>query len=193
MRAKSITILKIYKFRVKIYITYSDRSMNMSTNVEIERKFIIAMPDIEALRTAPDHTESRITQIYLESAEGITHRVRLREYADRTVATETKKIRIDEMSVIEDEREISQDEFAELSKRIAKGTRPIVKTRHTFRHASHTVEIDVYPERQSTAIMEIELPTRETRVELPPFICVKREVTGNRAYSNAAIARRSGL
>lgn len=161
----------------------------MSSSVEIERKFIIAMPDISALRTAPDHTESRITQIYLESEAGITHRVRLREYADRTVATETRKARIDRMSAVEDEREITIAEFEEKTRKIAHGTRPVCKTRHTLTHGAHTVEIDIYPEWQSTAILEVELPTRETRVELPPFIRVIREVTGDKKYSNASLSR----
>lgn len=161
----------------------------MSTSVEIERKFIIEMPDISALRTAPDHTESRITQIYLESETGVTHRVRLREYPDRTVATETKKIRIDSMSAVEDEREITLAEFEEKSREIAHGTRPVCKTRHTLRHGAYVIEIDVYPEWQSTAILEVELPTRETRVELPPYIRVIREVTGDRKYSNASLSR----
>jgi CYTH domain-containing protein len=160
----------------------------MSTSVEIERKFIIEMPDISALRTAPDHTESRITQIYLESETGVTHRVRLREYADVTVATETKKIRIDSMSAVEDEREITLAEFEEKSREIARGTRPVCKTRHTLRHGAYVIEIDVYPEWQSTAILEVELPTRETRVELPPYIRVIREVTGDRKYSNASLS-----
>ena len=37
--------------------------------------------------------------------------------------------------------------------------------------------------------MEIELEKREESVEIPDFIEIIRDVTGDKAYSNAAMAR----
>ena len=160
----------------------------MKKELEIERKFIIYMPDLAALTAMPEYTSSRITQIYLEGEHGITHRVRMREYPEKRVATETKKTRIDAMSVVEEEAVISESTFAEKAKMIARGTRPVIKTRHTFTLDSFTYEIDVYPEWEKQAILEIELPSRETRVDIPSFIRIVREVTGDRAYSNASLS-----
>ncbi len=159
------------------------------TNLEIERKYIIKMPDLNRLASRENYTKSDIIQIYLASKKGETHRIRRRAYPEKVSFFETRKIRIDEMSVTEIEGEISEKKYIELSHLIADGTRPVVKTRHTFIFKGQLFEIDVYPEWGSTAIMETELESREAEVEFPPFIEIIREVTGDKAYSNAAMSR----
>ena len=158
-------------------------------NIEIERKYIIKLPELSELCTQKNYTESDIVQIYLASEQGLTHRIRSRRYADKTVYTETTKKRIDKMSVWEDEREISEEEFASLSKSIDNGTRPIIKKRVTFDYLGTTVEIDIYPDWHRHAILETELLSREASAVLPPFIEITKEVTGDFRYSNAAMAR----
>ena len=158
--------------------------------VEIERKFIIKIPDISAMREFSDYTESKIMQIYLKSPIAVTHRIRSREFCGKTVYTETKKIRIDKMSAVEDEHEISKTDFDRLSLEIQEGTLPINKTRHTFSYRGKVFEIDVYPKWQKTCIMETELNSRDEKVDFPPFIEIVSEVTGNRAYSNASMAKK---
>lgn len=159
------------------------------TNLEIERKYIIKMPDFSRISMQDEYTKSDIIQIYLASPKGETHRIRRREYLEKTSYFETRKIRIDEMSVTEIEGEISEEKYNELSRLIAYGTSPVVKTRHTFVYMGQLFEIDVYPKWHSTAIMETELSSREVQVEFPPFIEIVAEVTGDKAYSNAAMSR----
>lgn len=160
----------------------------MSVPVEIERKYIIAMPSLAILAEQPQYSKSEILQIYLQAPEGVTHRVRRREYAWGAVCTETVKRRIDALSAFEEEREISAERFCELAASIAAGSRPLRKVRHVFSYLGKTMEIDVYPEWRGCAVLETELASREERVALPPFIEVLREVTGERAFSNAALS-----
>ena len=164
--------------------------MKEQKNVEIERKYIIKKPDVLALSTREEYTESEIVQIYLPSEKGETRRVRRRVYPDKTICTETRKIRIDNMSSTEIEREISTTEFDELSRNIKEGTSPIVKIRHTFLFCGQLFEIDVYPQWKHTAIMETELESREKQVKMPDFIKIICEVTGDKAYSNAGMSRK---
>ena len=112
----------------------------------------------------------------------------MNEFADRVVYTETKKIRISPLSAIEEERELDAVAYEALLRRIKEGTRPVEKTRHTFPYGERTVEIDVYPEWERSCILEVELPSEEAELSLPPFLTVIREVTGDRSYSNAAMA-----
>ncbi|MBQ8688755.1 MAG: hypothetical protein IJ515_00120 [Clostridia bacterium] len=158
-------------------------------NIEIERKYVIKLPSTELLRAQSGYTVSEICQIYVSSAPRVTHRVRSRKYADKTVFTETKKVRINKISAFEDEREITAEEFENISADIAEGTVPVIKTRHTFVYNSQTFEIDVYPQWNSTAIMETELENEEKEVLIPQFIEIVREVTGDKAYSNASMSR----
>ena len=161
----------------------------LKRGIEIERKYIIAMPDTSALAAMPGYGVSEIVQTYLASSDAVTHRVRARSSAGNTKYYETVKTRIDAMSAVEDEGEITRGEYEDLILKIAEGTAPVLKTRHIFRYGERMIEIDVYPEWRNTAILEVELPTRETVVELPEFIKVIREVTGIKRYSNAAMSR----
>ena len=136
-----------------------------------------------------EYTKSDILQIYLPSDMGETHRIRRRVYSDRIKCTETRKIRIDKMSSTEIEGEISQSDFDLLAKNPLEGRTPIEKTRHTFIFKGQTFEIDIYPNWKNTAIMETELSDREKLVTFPSFIEIIREVTGNKAYSNAAMSK----
>ena len=160
-----------------------------STPIEIERKYIIEIPNEEIMRLCEGYTVSEILQIYIESSPNVTHRVRSRKKNGNTVYTETKKIRIDKMSSYEDEKEISEREFLGLSDNIKEGTAPIEKVRHTFDYLGQMFEIDVYPEWKKSCIMETELESRESRVEIPDFIKIIKEITGDKAYSNASMAK----
>ena len=50
--------------------------------------------------------------------------------------------------------------------------------------------MDVYPFWERTAILETELSDPTHHAEIPPFLTVIREVTGERAYTNRNLARR---
>ena len=158
-------------------------------NIEIERKYVIMKPDVELMKKLADYTVSEIEQVYLTSAPRITHRVRSRTFTDKTVYTETKKVRIDSISSYEDEAEISENEFLTLKKNIRPDTQPVLKVRHTFRFCDQLFEVDVYPQWKSTAIMETELSDAQTIVRMPDFIEIVREVTGDKNYSNASMSR----
>ena len=147
------------------------------------------MPDPAVIRKENEYTESKIVQIYIESEPGVTHRIRKRESAGSVSYTETAKKRIDEMSCIEDERDIGEADFLRLSAYVKGGTRPIIKTRYTFSKNGQLFEIDVYPDWERTAIMETELEARTVAVEIPDFIEVVKDVTGDYRYSNAAMSR----
>ena len=165
--------------------------MASKNEIEIERKYVIEKPDVSVMSACAGYSSSEIVQIYLTSEVGITHRVRSRAFSGgKTLYYETKKIRIDKMSSHELEREIKRDEFDALAEKIAEGSRPIIKTRHTFDYLSQTFEIDVYPDWERTCIMETELPLRDTEVSFPDFIRMIAEVTGDKRYSNAAMSRK---
>jgi CYTH domain-containing protein len=75
--------------------------------------------------------------------------------------------------------------------RIEKGATPLYKKRYTFSLGALVAEIDVYPFFSDFCVMEIELPTEATVPEIPDFIRVIKEVTGEKAYSNRALAHRN--
>ncbi len=161
----------------------------MPTKIETERKYIIEMPSVEQLETLPGFTRSEITQIYLNSVPGVTHRVRKRCYGEYTELTENKKIRISKMSSNEEESLITHERFDELARNIEHGSHPLRKTRYTFSYLGLVVEIDMYSEWTAHAILEIELPDESYDISMPDFIKITREVTGIKDYSNHSMAK----
>lgn len=154
---------------------------------EIERKFLIRYPDLDYLRQNAE--SSQIVQTYLLSRKGETARVRKRGREGAWVYTHTVKQRLSDLRRIEREREISEKEYQDLLKSADPARKPIVKTRWCLPYNGKLFEIDVFPFWKDRAYMEIELADEAEPVELPPEIRVIREVTGDRRYTNAALAR----
>lgn len=158
------------------------------SSVEIERKFIIELPDFEKMREMSGYTFYDITQVYMPTENGVSHRIRKRIGMRDVVYTETKKRRIDGMSAYEDEAVITKERYDELYSMRDKSLNVISKRRHTFTFSGQLFEIDVYPNWQHSCIMETELESKKDFPEIPDFIRIVRDVTGIRSYSNHSMA-----
>lgn len=152
---------------------------------EIERKFLVAMPERAFLEACES---SKITQIYLLGEENTTDRVRKRVRGGRCEYTHTVKRKLNSMRRIEDERVIGAENFDALLSRADPARRPIEKTRHCFTHGGRLWELDVFPFWEDRAILEIELRDEAESVELPPGVRLIREVTDDPRYSNSALS-----
>ena len=156
--------------------------------LEIERKFLIEMPDRELLASQPGCRVKLITQTYLTKENDFRARVRKTVCGNRTVFTHTAKKSISKMSRIELEREIGEEEYDALLLQRDPKRHPIEKTRYAFPFGSHTVEIDIYPFWTEQAILEIELGSEDEEAPLPPFVRLLCEVTEDPAFTNAALS-----
>lgn len=155
---------------------------------EIERKFLIEYPDVEALEKLPNCKRVEIIQTYLPAPEGEEARVRQRGLDGNYIYTLTRKRRVSERTRVEIERRLSQNEYLRLLMDAHPGCRPIRKTRYCLTYGSLYFEIDVYPFWQDKAILEIELAEEDQEIQFPEQLRVIREVTGDKTYSNAALA-----
>ena len=152
---------------------------------EIERKFLIAMPDEAFLKTC---SASAITQTYLVCDGNTTERVRERAYPDHCEYTHTIKYKLNNMRRIEDERQIDEDTYTALLERADPARRPIRKVRYCFEHDGRLWELDVFPFWKNSAYLEIELTGENEAFTLPPGLRLKREVTDDPRYTNAALS-----
>lgn len=159
-------------------------------NTEIERKFLIEMPDEGRLSELGGAVRSEIIQTYLISTDGSVERVRRRDYGDHVVYYHTRKKRISALSAFEDESEITETEYDLLLERADKSKKPIVKTRWAIPFCGHVAEIDVYPFWKHQAVLEIEQEDEQIEIPFPPYLSLIREVTGDHAYSNNRLSER---
>jgi Uncharacterized protein conserved in bacteria len=159
-------------------------SMN-SNGFEIERKFLIAMPDTAFLENCEC---SEITQTYLLGEENTTERVRKRVRGENCEYTHTVKRKLSNMRRIEDEKTIDAERYAELLERADGARRPIQKARYCFTQDGKLWELDVFPFWTDRAFLEIELTDEGEIFALPPGIRLIREVTDDPRYTNAALS-----
>lgn len=155
---------------------------------EIEKKFIIVKPS-----SFPEGTvASRIEQYFLLPRDGYdTRRIRVRTTAGKTVYTYTEKRLLSGFTRIENERGISEDEFASLLKERDPDMGKIVKTRYVYPYRGHTLEIDVFPFWDRYAVLEVELGSEEESFELPADIETVADVTTDKRFTNKALAVRA--
>ena len=155
---------------------------------EIERKYLIRRPDDAWLRKVSERSE--IVQTYLVTPEGGGRaRVRMRTQNGVVTCTHTIKRRVNDLRAVELEREIDKEEYEQLLKQADPERRTLYKTRCVLPYRGQLFEIDLYPFWQDQAVMEIELEDESQPVELPPEIELIREVSSDKRYSNAALAK----
>lgn len=157
--------------------------------LEIERKYLICYPDLKELESKPNCTKVDITQTYLTSENGVERRIRARGIDGNYVYYLTEKREITGLKRIETERRLTQDEYLELLMQADNKLHTIHKTRYCLSDHNQYFEIDIYPEWDKQAIMEIELREEDQEVQLPDFIKVIKEVTDDKAYKNYQMAK----
>ncbi len=160
-----------------------------SAAYEIERKYLIAYPDVKVLEAMKGVRISRLVQTYLTAADGVALRVRRIENEKEVRYIETAKRRVSDLRALEEERTLTKEEYEALLLRADKERRPIAKTRYALPHDGHVVEVDVYDFWQDRATAEVELASEDEVFSLPACLTVIREVTADARYKNVNLAK----
>lgn len=156
---------------------------------EMERKYLIAYPDIQWLENEPKCQRIEIIQTYLKSDSDEEVRVRQRGINGNFVYYKAVKRKVSDIKRVEIEKRLSQAEYLTLLMDADTTKRQIRKTRYCLTYGSQYFEIDIYPFWKDQAIAEIELSDENTQVVFPEQIKVIKEVTADEAYKNASLAK----
>lgn len=166
-------------------------SDTVGKHIEIERKYLIKIPDMAVLKSQPNYNASFIEQMYISSDSSGTFkgdRIRKRVYPNETKYYKTHKEYISGLSKIEIEDEITEEEYGKLSERILPDSRAIRKVRHCFDFEGQVVELDIYEFWSDKATAEVEIESEKQAVTLPGFIEIIADVTGDKSYSNYSLS-----
>lgn len=160
-----------------------------NNNLEIERKYLIKMPDMEKLRKAENYDWSEIEQVYVnDTMDGMFGRIRKRGKNGVYKYYKTFKKDVTAVTRVEIESEISEKEYTDLKKHCREGFGVIEKTRHVFDYKGLTFELDIFPFWNDKAFLEAEVASEDTEIPIPDFIEVIKEVTEDISYRNSALA-----
>lgn len=160
--------------------------MGIPTPIETERKFLIKLPSEKQLADS-NSVKSNIIQTYLKRTDPeVERRVRQRGINGEFTYYYTEKKKLSDYSRDEVERRISKNEYLSL---LVEGIATVRKDRYCFFYDNQYFELDIYPDWENEAILEIELTNEKQKVNLPEWITVIREVTGDDKYKNANLAK----
>lgn len=163
-------------------------------SLEIEYKFLIRYPDVEILQAQKNYRSQKLTQIYLElpsSEPGGGGRCRIRRVEDSGGIRyiKTRKIHVTDLTRIEVESEITEQEYERLSKFAQPDCFPISKIRHSFDLGEFTYEVDVFPFWSDRAYLETEVSSEDVKPPIPCFLSVIKDVTHDKRYRNSALSK----
>ena len=160
-------------------------------SMEIERKYLIRMPEENMLRGMPGCAVWDIVQTYLrDGGVGQTRRVRSIRTGGETRYVYTFKQRINELTCDEREEEIDAEAYAALMRDANPELTSIEKRRYRIPYRGQLLEIDLYSFWNDRATLEIELEREDQAPELPDWLEIVRELTGERDYKNRYLAER---
>lgn len=156
---------------------------------EIERKFLIEMPNIEFLETLPNCEKVKIVQTYLKSSDDEEIRVRQRGIDGNYTYSKTRKIRVSNMKRIEIETRLTSEEYINELLNADPTRGQIIKDRYLLSYNNQYFEIDIYPFWKDQAIAEIELSSENEKIVFPDFLNIIDEVTDDYKFQNSEIAK----
>jgi CYTH domain-containing protein/predicted ATPase len=155
---------------------------------EDERKFLVASVD----EIPVPHVTVDVEQVYLVNKDHEEERVRRRGRDTSFVYTHTIKRRKGPGSAAEFDRMITPAEHLMALDRRDLLCATVRKRRTCFVWEGQYFELDTYTEfdclGQPLTVLEIEVEDLGADVQLPPFVKIEREVTGEKAFSNRELA-----
>lgn len=175
---------KMNKLMSEVYATIGDPI------VQIQRKYLIEMPNIEEISRNTPITIIDMLQNYLVTEEdGIERRIRQRGIKGNYLYYLTEKKKINEIERLEKGRKISQEEYLHFLTEIDTSLKQIGKKRVCFVYQGQYFGLDIYAFSKNKAILEIELTDANKEVLIPEYIHVIKEVTDDINYKNYQLAR----
>lgn len=158
--------------------------------MEIERKYLISMPDLADIASHTNLTVVDIVQIYLKSSNGIERRIRQRGQNGIYSYYLTEKRDVNCLRRVEVEKKISEKQYIQYLSEMDSSLSPIIKRRICFVYDRQYFEVDAFRFSDDFALLEIELTNENTTVNIPPFLKVIEEVTDNPNYRNYNLAKK---
>lgn len=158
---------------------------------EIERKFLIAYPDLTWLEQLPDCRRVEIEQAYLPTVND--ERLRVRKWVEngQAIYYKTRRRHVNGQRIELEER-LTQRGYKEMLEEAGAELQLLRKTRYTLSYDGQLFQLDLYPFWPDQAVVKLELNEENAEVRLPPQLQLIREVTGEREYKDYALAASQG-
>jgi len=177
-----------FEGKIRQVLQHVSQAVGIPQPYEAERRFLVESDEIPVY-----HVTASIRQDYLVGSNpNVVGRVRRWESRGHRSYTHTEKEVVGKGKAIERERKISSREYCQiLISNGDKSLHTIEKERTCFVYEGQHMELDRFQGRlKGLRVLEVELPSIEHEVHLPPWIKGIQEITGNHSWSNRALAEK---
>lgn len=155
--------------------------------IEEERKYIVEI-------TGPmpeDCIESEITQTYLKGYPDAEERIRQRSWGQKQVFVHTTKKQTAKNEELVTERQINHNLYEMMLPLADPQRHTIHKTRNSFIWKGQYFEVDSFhDELQGLVILETKGIAEGETINVPPFLKIVKDITGDREYYNYNLAKK---
>jgi CYTH domain-containing protein len=166
------------------------RFLEQPDHYEVERKFLIAYPDLEHLNTLPTCQKTDIFQAYLLSPDSNTElRIRQQGTDGQYTYTKTEKRRLSNTKKVESGKRLSKSEYLTLLMDTDTSLHQVRKIRYCLMSNRQYFKIDVYPFWSNQAVAKVKLANGDEQINFPEFLKILREVTGEEQYKDYSLAK----
>ena len=180
-----------FETKMKRLLQSVSRALGIPVPLEIERKFLLKQKPVFPTEILNYAQEILIEQIYLTTPDNREIRIRKRSQNGSSVYYKTQKIDVGIGVRQETENFISSRDYLDLQKLQDPDSQTIKKLRFCFVYKDQYFELDSFVKPVTGLyLLEIELTEVNDRLELPPFLEIAGEITGDRRYTNFAISRK---
>lgn len=131
----------------------------------------------------------RLVESRVEGEGKMARRVLKKIYKNTIIYTYNEKSSNSGISRLENEAEITQQDYTNLLQQADTNLSVITKTRYAIPLDGFIYEIDVYPFWRRYAIMEVELANKDINPPIPHFVSIIKEVSHDKAFSNHSLAQ----
>ena len=157
-----------------------------------KRKFLVEMPDVEALSKRYKAVALDMMQTYLRMINpSVERRIRQQANGSDYLYFYTEKHFMADGTKWDTEKPISEKTYIRYLMEGDNGLHSVRKTKYRFVYEGCRLELDVYPFSKERAVLFVY--SANPGAALPPEIKVLREVTGDPAYKNRHLARIQAL
>ncbi len=163
------------------------RIVGQSAPAVEKRKFLISMPDCQALKEKYGAVSVEMMQTYLNSPNPqIERRIRQQRNGGGYLYFYTEKRIAKDGSRWVTEKPISEKEYVAYLMDSDLSLHAVRKLKYRFGYKNSRLEIDVYPFSQEKAVLFVYGGAEE--LQLPQEISLIKEVTGDKTYKNRQLA-----
>lgn len=164
------------------------RALGEPAPMASKRKYLIEMPDMDAITAARSGVTLDMMQTYLlPTRPNVERRIRQQKSGGEYLYFYTEKHAMPDGSKWVTERAIPQKQYVNYLMESDSAMHSVRKTKYRFVYDGHRMEIDIYPFSQTRAVLFAYV--NDDSAPLPPELTIIREVTGDPAYKNRQLAQ----